>query len=261
MVLTGLLRIYTEPYYENASGANFENLEENVRYKNGQVRSHGRGQFGSRIKSHFAGLSPYWEDVNNRRSFRMDSNNIFSTTPTEFLVPKPLLESAPASSYPLGNDTVSQTQSSVTSKIANFMKKSTRSEGFSSYNQKDVAGIQSSALVFGGVAGANVPNTEEYDGTTWTSSGNMNIARRYLAGCGTQTLALGFGGAFPLTASTEEYNGTSWTVGGNLVTARRSLGGAGTQTAGLAFGGITTAVTAATEEYTSGLQTRVIKVS
>jgi hypothetical protein len=51
---------------------------------------------------------------------------------------------------PLGNDTASQGQSSITSKIANFMKKSTRSEGFSSFNQQDVAGIQSSALIFSG---------------------------------------------------------------------------------------------------------------
>ena len=148
MVLTGLLRIYTEPYYENASGANFDNLEENVRYKNGEVRSHGRGQFGTTITTHTAGLSSYWEDSNNRKSFRMDSKNIFSTVPTEYLTYDPISNSVAAN--PLGNDTVSQAQSSVTSKIANFMKRSTRSEGFSSYNQQDVAGIQSSALVFNG---------------------------------------------------------------------------------------------------------------
>ena len=53
----------------------------------------------------------------------------------------------------------------------------------------------------------------------------------------------------------------AWSSGSPLINARDSLSGAGTQTAGLAFGGITTAVTATTEEYTSGLQTRVIKVS
>ena len=78
----------------------------------------------------------------------MDSENIFDTVPVEFLPAKPVSASAPASAYPLGNDTVSQGQSSITSKIANFMKKSTRSEGFSSYNQQEVAGIQSSALIF-----------------------------------------------------------------------------------------------------------------
>ena len=150
MILTGLLRIYTEPYYENASGSNFDNLEENVRYKNGEVRSHGRGQFGTKVTSHSAGLNSYWENSANRKSFRMDSINIFDTVPTEFLPPKPVSGSAPGSAYPLGNDTLSQSQSSITSKIANFMKQSTRTEGFSSYNQQNVAGIQSSALVFSG---------------------------------------------------------------------------------------------------------------
>jgi len=152
MTLTGLLRIYTEPYYENASGADFEGLEENVRYKNGPVKSHGRGQFGTSITKHFAGLNEdYWANIDNRRSFRMDSSKIFSTTPIEKLVNDPVSASvASASVYPLGSDSVSRNQSSVTSKIANFMKKSTRSEGFSSYKQTDTAGIQSSALIFNG---------------------------------------------------------------------------------------------------------------
>lgn len=148
MTLTGLLRIYTEPYYENASGANFEGIEENVRYKNGPVKSHGRGQFGTSITSHSAGLNSYWEDVNNRQSFRMDSSKIFDTKPLE-LLPKPPVSGSLLGS-PLGNDTTSRDQSSITSKIANFMKKSTRTEGFSSYRQQDVAGIQSSALIFNG---------------------------------------------------------------------------------------------------------------
>ena len=167
MVLTGLLRIYTEPYYENASGANFDDLEENVKYKNGEVRSHGRGQFGTAITAHNAGLNSYWEDSNNRKSFRMDSKNIFSNVPTEFLTHDPVSNSVAAT--PLGNDTASQQQSSITSKIANFMKKSTRSEGFSSHSQQDVAGIQSSALIFNGpypvpsLAGTDLSQTDSKD--------------------------------------------------------------------------------------------------
>jgi hypothetical protein len=148
MTLTGLLRIYTEPYYENASGANFEELEENVRYKNGPVRSHGRGQFGTKVASHFAGLDPYWENINNRQSFRMDSSKIFSTKPLELIENLPVSNSVLGT--PLGNDVESKNKSSITSKIANFMKQSSRSEGFSSYDQKSVGGIQSSALIFNG---------------------------------------------------------------------------------------------------------------
>ena len=58
---------------------------------------------------------------------------------------------------------------------------------------------------------------------------------RELAGAGTQTAALGFGGD-PSPNATEEYDGTSWTAGGNMGTGRGQLAGAGTQTAGLAFG-------------------------
>ena len=66
----------------------------------------------------------------------------------------------------------------------------------------------------------------------------MGTARKRLAGCGTQTAALAFGGLVPpSTTATEEYNGSSWTAGGALTTARRDFAGAGTQTAGLAFSG------------------------
>jgi hypothetical protein len=36
--------------------------------------------------------------------------------------------------------------------------------------------------------------TEEYDGSTWTSGNPLNTARNGLAGAGTQTAALAFGG-------------------------------------------------------------------
>jgi hypothetical protein len=36
--------------------------------------------------------------------------------------------------------------------------------------------------------------TEEYDGTSWTSSNNLNTARTGSAGAGIQTAALAFGG-------------------------------------------------------------------
>jgi hypothetical protein len=40
----------------------------------------------------------------------------------------------------------------------------------------------------------------------------LNTARDELAGAGTQTAALGFGGSPPGTGSnTEEYDGTNWT--------------------------------------------------
>jgi hypothetical protein len=87
---------------------------------------------------------------------------------------------------------------------------------------------------------------------SWATGNNMNTARSALAGVGTQTAAVGFGGEIPggNSAATENYDGTSWSPSGNLATARRHFNGAGTQTAALAIGGFDgTAGTGATEEY------------
>jgi hypothetical protein len=80
-------------------------------------------------------------------------------------------------------------------------------------------------------------------------SKGLNTARESLAGCGTQTAALGFGGIPPVTGATEEYDGSTWTSNPTgLNTARDRLAGCGTQTAALAFGGLPP-ITGATEEY------------
>jgi hypothetical protein len=63
--------------------------------------------------------------------------------------------------------------------------------------------------------GAPTNATEEYNGTTWTGGGSLATARRLLAGAGTQTAGLAFGGELYQEFkqhSTEEYNGTSWTA-------------------------------------------------
>jgi hypothetical protein len=123
----------------------------------------------------------------------------------------------------------------------------------------------------------------------WITVNPMTTARLNLAGVGTQTAALGFGGATvtcteayngvswgarsamitargalgavgtqnaalgfggtPSVACTEAYNGTAWSVGGALITGRYGLGGAGTQNAALAFGGDNGAAISCTEAY------------
>jgi len=77
---------------------------------------------------------------------------------------------------------------------------------------------------------------------TWASTNNLNTIRASLAGAGTQTASLVFGGILQpstaMAAVTESYDGTSFTEVNDLNTARGyRLGGAGTQTAALAFGG------------------------
>jgi hypothetical protein len=54
--------------------------------------------------------------------------------------------------------------------------------------------------------------TEEYNGTSWTA-GSFKYSKKDLAGAGTQTAGLAFGGSTPTpTGATEEYDGTSWTT-------------------------------------------------
>jgi hypothetical protein len=62
----------------------------------------------------------------------------------------------------------------------------------------------------------------------WASATSMGTARAELAGCGTQTAGLAFGGGPPTTAATEEYNGSTWANSPpGLNTARFGLAGCG----------------------------------
>jgi hypothetical protein len=65
-------------------------------------------------------------------------------------------------------------------------------------------------LAFGGGTPTITGATEEYDGTSWTTSpASLNTARYALAGAGTQAAALAFGGnKAPLfNGATEEWTG------------------------------------------------------
>ena len=107
------------------------------------------------------------------------------------------------------------------------------------------AGTQTAALTFGGgptsdptiSPGANVALTESYNGSTWTELNDMNTARRYLGGCGTQTAALAVGGYVAgSVANVETWDGTSWTETTDIPNAKRGMAMAGTNTAALSFG-------------------------
>ncbi len=82
---TGNLRIFAEPYYVKYENPNQDatDLDKNVTYKNGPVQRHGRGQFGTEIVEHPAGLPSYWSDnANVRGCVTTDTNKyLFSTTP------------------------------------------------------------------------------------------------------------------------------------------------------------------------------------
>ncbi len=64
---TGRIRIYAEPYYTSVGN-----------FADGPVKKHGRGQFGTPIVSHSAGIQDYWLDNDNCYGMLMDSGILFS---------------------------------------------------------------------------------------------------------------------------------------------------------------------------------------
>ena len=125
------------------------------------------------------------------------------------------------------------------------------------YNFGNGVGTSTAALYFCGWNGANLNNTEEYDGSSWTNGGVYPTIARDLGGAGTQTAGLGMGGYMPSPASATPglsctYDGSSWTAGPSMNTGRSQLATGGTQTAGIGAGGYrtpTTAVTGVTETF------------
>jgi len=100
-------------------------------------------------------------------------------------------------------------------------------------------GTTTAAAYFGGrltSTGEATNATFEYDGTDYSTSGNLPNARSQLVGFGTQTAGVCVGHASG-GALTEEYNGSTWAEGGDLNNGRTNGAGCGTLTAGLYMGG------------------------
>ena len=87
--------------------------------------------------------------------------------------------------------------------------------------------------------GTILNSTQEYDGSSWTSGGNLVTARRALMAGGLQTATLAFGGQTPSqSGATEQYDGSSWTTtAAVMATARSEISGTGTTTAAFISGG------------------------
>ena len=104
-------------------------------------------------------------------------------------------------------------------------------------------GTQNAFLAHGGydnTTGKGSLDTEEYDGSSWSTGGNMNYCRYDNSGTGTQNAGLAAGGykgpPGGIQASTEEYDGTSWAYGGGLPISSRDMAMAGTQNAAVTAG-------------------------
>ena len=92
------------------------------------------------------------------------------------------------------------------------------------------AGNATAALGFAGTVSPN-QQCESWNGTSWTEVGDLNTARYLLAGSGTYTSTLAYGGTPGSGATgsgnTESWNGSAWTTGADLNAGRYNWGGIG----------------------------------
>ena len=126
----------------------------------------------------------------------------------------------------------------------------------------NMAGTQTAAFYVGGRPNGSPPvpfgsvKTEEYNGSSWTETGDYPAGMRGVGAFGIQTAGVAAGGndgsPSTATATNNEYDGSSWTSGNNNNTARFNAAAFGTSTAGILVGGYSNppATThALTEEY------------
>jgi hypothetical protein len=122
------------------------------------------------------------------------------------------------------------------------------------------SGTQNASLYFGGGTGPTYLTTSQsYNGTSWTATPSMTIAKGLQGSAGTQTAAIGFAGysndpgpsgPFGSWITTESWNGSTWTTGGNVNQNRYSGTGIGLQTAALYAGGFLSGSSAPTGSRT-----------
>lgn len=112
------------------------------------------------------------------------------------------------------------------------------------------AGTQTAALAFAGQEPGAINHTETYNGTSWSDPGaNYPASIEDLTGSGTQTSALGYGGASS-SKVTNSWNGSSWTGAPALNVGHEQFAGCGvSNTSALAFGGNSGGYQNACEEY------------
>ena len=102
------------------------------------------------------------------------------------------------------------------------------------------AGTQTAAMVSGGVY-PEVNTTNEYNGTGWSTSGNMNTAGFYRGLGGTQTAGFCFGNQVASpdipTGASETYDGSSWTSISTIPQVHSQSASFGSTTAGVCSSG------------------------
>jgi hypothetical protein len=145
MFPTGNLRIYTKPEYEIIDGI--------INIKDGPIKEHGRGQFGTPITQHLAGLDEYWSQNSTVRGCIMEADKYLFTT-NSFIEYPPLSASA-AGKIQIGPPYIDadglSRSSSRNGIVKNFLAQRYATEQDINYYKTTGPGtIQSSALVFNG---------------------------------------------------------------------------------------------------------------
>jgi hypothetical protein len=130
MYPTGRVRIYSEPNYVTVNGV--QKLAE------GAVAKHGRGQFGTPIVKHYAGLSNYWSNNDNVRGCTMQGSELFGQKTNVSIT-----------TGAAGSNNTLAAQAVRTGIIKNFLTYSPGTE-LASQNVIGPGTIQSSAFVFSG---------------------------------------------------------------------------------------------------------------
>ena len=134
---TGLVRIYSTPYYETVGDI--------VRLKNGAVVDHGRGQFNTPLAYHTAGAASYWSNNDYVRGCDMESKYLFTNQLLkDIAIPATVVGAA-------GVNNVLAKKTTRNGIIKNFMSTSYLTETSVNSLQSTQSGtVQSSALVVNG---------------------------------------------------------------------------------------------------------------
>jgi hypothetical protein len=148
---TGKVRIFTEPFY-NEDGT----------FKSGAVSKHGRGQFGTEVVSHSAGLSAHWTNSDNQKGCFMKSEYLFQdkTLPTLTSLSSPgknvTINSKSHSADNLAKNTA------VTSIIRSQNTKTLTENEVNKFKIAKNGSVQSSALVLDGPTYLSYINPQDF---------------------------------------------------------------------------------------------------
>ena len=181
MYPTGNIRIYAEPEYETiASGI--------TQMKNGPVKKHGRGQFGTPVTTHEAGLSPYWSGTENVYGCLQESKNYLFNTSQYINYPATSNDIAGKSKNISGLGFFDSNERSKASTrngiIKNFRANKYYTEKEVNYFETSRVGtMQSSALVFNGPPIPSQVRTSDFVSYVYkdlsSSTNNPKLIQRY----------------------------------------------------------------------------------